>query len=119
MADFLGEANVVAARLTETTGEIGIVEVGGHLVRVPHRGHSVGAVRLAIRPDALRLADGTGAPGLDGRVLRAAFVGRLVEYAIETAVGELFAAVPGTEPAAAPGQAVRLTLGPRGLALVE
>jgi len=119
VADFLGEANVVAGKLTETAGELGLVEIGGHVVRVPHRGHAPGAVRLAIRPDAIRLADGGGGPGFPGRVLRAAFVGRVVEYAIETAAGELFAVVPATEDAVAPGASVRLALGPRGLALVD
>ena len=119
VADFLGEANVVAGKLTDTAGELGLVEIGGHVLRVPHRGHAPGAVRLAIRPDAIRLADGAGAPGLPGRVLRAAFVGRVVEYAIETAAGELFAVVPVTEAAVAPGASVRLALGPRGLALVD
>ena len=119
VADFIGEANIVTGRLTEATGDMGAVEIAGHVVRVPHRGHAPGAVRLAIRPDALRLDSGPAGVGLAGRVLRAAFVGRVVEYSIETAAGELFAVAPGTEPAVAPGQAVRLAVGPRGVALVD
>jgi iron(III) transport system ATP-binding protein len=119
VADFLGEANIVAGRLTEIAGDMGAVELAGHVVRVPHRGHAPGAVRLAIRPDAFRLAAGPDGAGLAGRVVRAAFVGRVVEYSIETAAGELFAVAPGTEPAVAPGQAVRLAIGPRGVAVVD
>jgi iron(III) transport system ATP-binding protein len=119
VADFLAEANIVPARLGETVGEMGVVDIAGHVTRVPHRGHAPGAVKVAIRPDALRIDPTPGAAGLAGRVLRAAFVGRVVEYAIETAAGELFVVAPGTEPAAAPGQTVGLTLAPRGVALVE
>ena len=119
VADFLGESNVVAARLTGIDGALGRVEVAGHVVRVPHRGRTIGAVRLAIRPDAIRLAGAADRAGLAGRVLRTAFVGRGVEYAIETPAGELFAVAFAVDPAIAPGQAVTLVLGPRGLALVD
>jgi iron(III) transport system ATP-binding protein len=119
VADFLAEANLVEGELLSRAGEDGNVEIGGHVVRVPHRGRTPGKVTVAIRPDAIRLRAPDGAPGLVGTILGAAFIGRVVEYALETPAGELFAIVPGTEAPLSVGQRVSLSLGPRGLALVE
>ena len=119
VADFLAEANIVAGRLVAVDGERGDVDVAGHVVRVPHRGHAVGAVTVAIRPDAVTIQAGGGAGTIGGRISRAAFVGRAVEYSIETAAGELFVVAPDVEGALAPGTPVGLSLSARGVALVE
>jgi iron(III) transport system ATP-binding protein len=117
VADFLAEANIVTGRLLAVHGEAGDVEIAGHVVRLPHRGHAPGEVAVAIRPDAITLR-AAGDVGMAGRVLRAAFVGRAVEYTIETGAGDLFAIAPAAETTFAPGDRMSLTLGPRGVALV-
>jgi len=119
VADFLGEANIVTGRVLAIAGGLAEVDVGGHVVRVPHRGHAVGTVAVAIRPDAVRLGAADGAGGIAGTVRTAAFVGRAVEYAIETAAGELFVVAPGMDAALPAGARVSLSLNPRGVALVE
>jgi iron(III) transport system ATP-binding protein len=118
VADFLAEANIVSGRLLAVAGDVADVEIAGHVARLPHRGHAPGAVAVAIRPDAIRV-HAAGGGGIAGRIARAAFVGRVVEYAIETAAGELLVIVPGMEAALPAGQRVTLSLGPRGVALVE
>jgi hypothetical protein len=45
--------------------------------------------------------------------------GRVVEYAIETAAGELLAIVPGMDAALLSGQSVSVSLSPRGVALID
>jgi len=119
VADFLAEANIVPGRLVAVAGASGDVEIAGQVVRVPHRGHAVGEVTVAIRPDAVRLHAADGPGTIAGRVLRAAFVGRAVEYAIETAAGELLVIVADAEAALPAGQRVSLSLSGRGVALVE
>ena len=119
VADFLAEANIVPGRLVAVAGASGDVEIAGQVVRVPHRGHAVGEVTVAIRPDAVRLHAADGPGTIAGRVLRAAFVGRAVEYAIETAAGELLVIVADADAALPAGQRVSLSLGARGVALVE
>jgi iron(III) transport system ATP-binding protein len=119
VADFLAEANIVDGQLRRVAGEMGEVDIAGHLVRMPHRGLPAGKVAVAIRPDAIRFQGSGCAGGIPGTVVRAAFVGRVVEYAVETAAGELLAIVPGTETALPPGAEVRISLSPRGVALVE
>ena len=119
VADFLAESNIVTGRLLAVAGDLGDVEIAGHIVRMPHRGHAVGAVTVAIRPDAIRLDATDGAAGVVARITRASFVGRVVEYAVETPAGELLAIVPATDGVVAPGQDVRVLLSLRGVALVD
>jgi iron(III) transport system ATP-binding protein len=119
VADFLAEANIVSGRLLAVDGERGEVDVAGHVVRIPHRGRPLGPVTVAIRPDAVTVRAGDGAGMLAGRVSRAAFVGRAVEYAIETAAGELFVVTPDAGAALEPGSPVSLSLSAGGVTLVE
>jgi hypothetical protein len=79
----------------------------------------VGEVAVAIRPDAIGVHATDEARGIAGRIVRAAFVGRVVEYAIETVAGELLVIVPGMEVALPAGQPVSLSLTSRGVALVD
>ena len=118
VADFLAEANIVRGWLLAVNGDAGDVDIAGYVVRVRHRGHAPGAVTVAIRPDAIRLHV-PGGGGIAGRIARAAFVGRVVEYAIETAAGELLAILPGIEAAFPADTDVSLSLTSRGVALVE
>jgi iron(III) transport system ATP-binding protein len=119
VAEFLAEGNIVAGRLVAVAGDVADVDLAGHVVRVRHRGQAVGAVTVAIRPDAIRIHGGDGADGIAGRVIRAAFVGRVVEYAIETRAGELLAIVAGMDVAFAPGRDVRVSFDARGITIVE
>ena len=119
VADFLAEANIVRGRLLAVAGELGEVEVAGHVVRVPHRGHSVGDVTVAIRPDAVRFQAPDAPGGIAARVVRVAFVGRAAEYSIETAAGELLVIVSDTSAVLSAAQNVSVSLSPRGVVLVE
>jgi iron(III) transport system ATP-binding protein len=119
VADFLAEANVVAGRLVAIAGELGDIEIAGQVVRVAHRGHTLGDVTVAVRPDAIRLHADDGTGKIPGRVSRSAFVGRVVEYAVDTPVGELFAVVADADEVWSPGQRVSVSLGPRGVAIVD
>jgi iron(III) transport system ATP-binding protein len=119
VADFLAEANIVEGHVLAVGGALAEVNIAGLLVRVPHRGRAAGAVAVAIRPDAIRVEALDGAGGIPGTVIRAAFVGRAVEYSIETPAGELLAIVPGAEPTLSAGARVSLSLSPHGVALVE
>ena len=118
VADFLAEANIVTGRLRSVAGAVGEVEIAGHVVTVPHRGRAVGEVIVEIRPDAIRLGP-PDAGGIAGTVVRAAFVGRAVEYGIDTPVGELLVIESGMEALHPVGERVSLALSPRGVALVE
>jgi iron(III) transport system ATP-binding protein len=91
VADFVGDSNLVDAELTARNGVAGQVRVGGVELRLPHRGAGVGPVKVAVRPESLRLsAAPPPGPALEGRVAKAAYLGTHMEYTVSTPVGELF-----------------------------
>jgi iron(III) transport system ATP-binding protein len=108
IADFMGEANVLAG---EVTGP-GRVTLGGVALGTVMRDHPPGPVQLAVRPEAVTLLPGgeQAEHGLPGRVQRAAFLGQTREYEIETPAGPLFVVTPAASPAFAPGEAVHCRL---------
>ena len=91
VADFVGDSNLVDAELTARNGVAGQVRVGGVELRLPHRGAGVGPVKVAVRPESLRLsATPPLGPALEGRLAKAAYLGTHMEYTVSTPVGELF-----------------------------
>jgi iron(III) transport system ATP-binding protein len=118
IADFMGEANVIACEVLGIYGNEAQIRVGGVEHRVPAGKAKPGAASLAVRPGAVTLTEGRG-PGLAGRILHSAYLGDHVEYEVETDVGTLFIvdqAVDRILPAASDA-----TLGfkTRGIALIN
>jgi iron(III) transport system ATP-binding protein len=119
VADFIGDANLVPAQLRRTDETMAIVTLGPLALSLPHRGAADGAVQVAIRPEALRIADGTqAAPRMAARVAKAAYLGDHMEYTMTTPVGELFLIDRAVTAPLAPGAAVDLTLGDHGITVV-
>ena len=119
IADFMGEANVVACEVLSVENGEARVRIAGVEHRVPAGSRAnPGAASLAVRPGAVTLAEGRG-KGLSGRILHSAYLGDHVEYEVETDVGTLFIvdhAVDRILPAASDA-----TLGfkPRGIAIID
>jgi iron(III) transport system ATP-binding protein len=91
VADFIGDANLVSGELGQLEGSLATVRLGSLDLRLPHRGAKAGPVKLAIRPESLRLAGSRpDFPALPGRVLKASYLGTHMEYTLKTEVGELF-----------------------------
>ncbi len=119
VADFIGDSNIVDAELLEAAGASARVRFGSAEFSVPSRGAAKGPVKLAVRPNALRIHAAKPAEGcVEGKVLKSSYLGKHLEYTIAVAGTELFAvdAEGGRPlPKAAP---VWLTLSPRGVAIV-
>ncbi len=119
IADFIGDANLVNAELTRVKGELAEVSIGGLLYSLPCRNFSPGDVRVAIRPDAIRLrAAATGAEGLPGNVRNATYLGNQIQYEVDCALGSLFVIDHRVDQAIAADTDVLIGFGDRGLALV-
>jgi len=119
IADFMGEANVVACEVLGVENGKARVRIAGveHSVPAGNR-EKLGVASLAVRPGAVTLSEGRG-EGLSGRVLHSAYLGDHVEYEVETDVGTLFIvdhAVDRILPAASDA-----TLGfkTRGIAIID
>ena len=112
VARFMGEAMLFDGQVLAD----GRVQLGP-LSWQPRRAVPVGAVRIAVRPEAWRLAshDEGGLPGL---VSKSAYLGATQELTIETAVGAVFVAWPKPEPVWTIGQALWLRLSGHGVSVL-
>ena len=114
VAGFMGEATRVRATLRRTDGTAGVVALGPLSLTLPHRGLADGEVDVAIRPEAIRLR----APGespLAGVVRKAAYLGNVMEYTVETVIGALFVVDSRVDRPLAAGSDVSVDLAPYGV----
>jgi iron(III) transport system ATP-binding protein len=120
VADFIGDANIVEATLEEARGDTAVVKLDALVLELPRRGASGRSVKLAVRPDAIRISEGAApGAGLSGRIGKASYLGTHVEYEVETPVGTLFVVERGRKVPLSPGAAVAVTLAPeRGVAII-
>jgi iron(III) transport system ATP-binding protein len=119
VADFIGDANIVAAELRRHDGEQAAVTLGGIVLVLPHNGAADGKVELAIRPEALQVILGTaGTNAIEGKVIAAAYLGTRVEYRLATAIGELFAIDRDVARPLASGSAVSVRFASTGITVI-
>ena len=116
VAGFMGDANRVRGTLTRRDDTRADVRMGPVSMLLPHRGLADGDVELAIRPEAVTLRDGAGA--LAGTVRKAAYLGGLMEYTLDTDVGALFVISTAVDRPFAPGTRVGVDLAEHGVVLV-
>ena len=119
VADFIGDANVVDAELVTCAGEIATVRAAGVEMSLPSRGNLPGPVKLAIRPDGLRLSrEAPNAPALPAHIVKAAYLGSHMEYTVQSALGALFVIDRVTADPLAAGRDVWLSLADNGITLI-
>ena len=123
VADFIGEANFLAARIVAVDGDARRVEVGPLTLTVAGGPGAPGPATLVVRPETIairpRHPGERAAEALAGEVERAAYLGTAGEYTVGTALGPLGVTDPvmadGLLP---PGTPVWLRFAPRGMALL-
>ncbi len=124
VAGFVGMSNLLPARVTERNGDrVTLVSDGGLAVHAHHHDLTPGErVDMLLRPEQLRVDDGTRASGvsLEGTLETSVFVGADRHLRIVTAGGERLTAlarhVAGErDPRLAPGDRVRVTYLPEGV----
>ncbi len=119
VADFIGDANLVACEIAAIDGEYARVRLGDLPLELPARGLAAGRALLAVRPQAVRLqAAGSDDPGLSGEVLKAAYLGSHMEYQVATPVGELFVIDGDVATPHPPGSRVAVGFATQGISLV-
>jgi iron(III) transport system ATP-binding protein len=88
VADFIGKANLLPARVVGVFSDRLDLEVLGRLCSVPsaNDAYRVGAsATLLVRPEAILLGECGREGGYPGRVRRTAYLGPLVEYDVDVA----------------------------------
>jgi iron(III) transport system ATP-binding protein len=117
VAGFMGDANRVRGVLSQRNGTHGAVTLGAVTLSLPHRGLPDGEVELSIRPEAIMLRP-SGTTLLSGTIRKAAYLGGLMEYTLDTGIGELFAVSMAVERPYAVGDGVAVELAQHGVVLV-
>jgi len=118
VADFVGDANIVAAEILRVEGDEAVVRIGAIETRLTSRALR-GDTVVAVRPEAIRLTAGGGSGGVEGEVVKATYLGSHIEYTVQSALGELFAIDTHVGRAFPEGSAVMITFAERGVTLVE
>ncbi|MEQ5775067.1 ABC transporter ATP-binding protein [Thalassospira sp. NFXS8] len=121
IADFIGDANLVQGEVYAVNGDMADVDIGGERVTLRQRAHGIGAVEVAVRPDAVRLSDGAAGAqmSLKGNVTHATYLGSAMHYTVQCAVGELFVIDGRIDTPIKAGSEVGIGFAARGLALVS
>jgi iron(III) transport system ATP-binding protein len=117
VAGFMGDANRVHGTLVRRDATHGDVQLGAVTLSLPHRGLPDGPVEVSIRPEAIELRRAGDAP-LEGAVRKAAYLGGLMEYSLDTDIGELFVVSIAVERPLAVGTAVGIALANHGVVVI-
>jgi iron(III) transport system ATP-binding protein len=115
VADFIGEANLLACQIVSVDGDMATIEIGGHRHALPARGLSPGNATLAVRPSRLRI--GTK-EGFAATVAKATYVGVRMEYTLTGDFGQVFAVHDDVDAPMEPGTEIRLGLADKGPVLL-
>ncbi len=113
VADFIGDATMLAAtvrRLDETMAE---ARVGGAVVQLRHFGLATDGLELAVRPQGFRLRPGEPQPGeIAGTVTKCAYLGSHMEYEVrlDPLQREVFVIDADVAAPIAPGTAVGVSI---------
>lgn len=117
VADFIGEANLIACEIVAVRGEEAEIDLAGYRHRLASRGLPPGPARIAVRPSRMRVLKGAG-EGVAAVVDKATYVGSRMEYTITAAFGTIFAVIDDVADPLRPGDAVTLSFAASGPVLL-
>jgi iron(III) transport system ATP-binding protein len=117
IAGFMGDANRVRGTLARRDATRAVVRLGTVALELPHRGLPDGEVEVAIRPEAITFTT-TGDGLLTGSIRKATYLGGLIEYTVDTAIGALFAVAITADGAPVAGDDVGVRLAQHGVIVI-
>ena len=115
VADFIGEANLLACRIVTVEEGTATIEIEGYLHRLPARGLKPGAATLAVRPSRILIGTDEGIPAT---VAKATYVGVRMEYTLTGGFGQVFAVHDEVDSPLEPGAEIRLAFAEKGPVLL-
>lgn len=115
VADFIGEANLLACNIISVDGDMATIEIEGYRHTLPSRGLSPGAATIAVRPSRLVIDAGDGVPAT---VAKATYVGVRMEYTLTGEFGQVFAVHENVDTPLEPGTEVRMGFAAKGPVLL-
>ena len=118
VADFIGEANIFECQIESVAGTVATVAVGPVSLRLPARGRSPGAAKLAARPGRLEIHPAGTRESIPGRLEKATYVGSHLEFVVVCEFGEVFVVSDEVDSPLATGQEIGLKFAARGPVLI-
>ncbi len=115
VADFIGEANLLACQIISVDGDEATIEIEGYRHTLPSRGLPEGTATVAIRPSRLVIGSEQGIPAT---VAKATYVGVRMEYTLTGAFGQVFAVHDDVDAPLEPGTEVRMGFADKGPVLL-
>ena len=93
------------------------MRLGAVTLTLPHRGLADGGVEVSIRPEAIDVrADGAGP--IKGTIRKASYLGGLMEYSLDTEIGDLFVVSTAVERPWSAGTQVGIALADHGVVVI-
>ncbi|MFA3920391.1 ABC transporter ATP-binding protein [Ruegeria hyattellae] len=89
IADFIGDANLAACEIKVVANGLASVQMDGLTYQVPAGCLSKGAAKMVLRPHHLHLHS-PNQPGIKGEISYASYLGKEVQYTVESPLGDLF-----------------------------
>ncbi|MFO1323843.1 MAG: ABC transporter ATP-binding protein [Burkholderiales bacterium] len=117
VATFMGDANRVRGTLSRRDATHADVALAGLVLDLPHRGLPDGDVELSIRPEAIEIV-ADGAAAWHATVRKAAYLGGVIEYTLDTPAGPLFALSTAVDQPRAVGSTVGVSLATHGVVAI-
>ena len=118
IADFMGEANVIACDIVGIEGDHATINIEGLVHRIAGKNVAIGPAQLAIRPNAITLAPRAAGGSFNGQITHAAYLGDHVEYEVKTSSATLFVVDPAVGQVLEPSTEVTISLRDRGIAII-
>jgi iron(III) transport system ATP-binding protein len=117
VAGFMGDANRVRGTLRRRDATVGDVKLGPLTLSLPHRGLPDGEIEVAIRPEAIDFRP-EGSEGIPATVRKSAYLGQLMEYTLETGLGDLFVISTAVDKPLPVGHVLAIGLANHGVVVI-
>ncbi len=115
VADFIGEANLLACQIVTVDDGMATIEIEGYRHVLPARDLDPGPATIAVRPSRLVIGADRGVPAT---VAKATYVGVRMEYTLTGEFGQVFAVHDDVEAPLEPGTRVHMGFASKGPVLL-
>ena len=115
VADFIGEANLIACEIVDLQEDDATITIGRYRYRLPSRGLPLGPATLAVRPSRIVLG---ASDGIAATVAKATYVGERMEYTLTGDFGQVFAVLDDVDDPLEPGSHTTMGFARKGPVLL-
>ena len=115
VADFIGEANLLACEIVSVESGRATIQIDGYQHVLDARGLSLGPATIAVRPSRIVI---NGESGVTATVAKATYVGVRMEYTLIGDFGQVFAVHDEVDDPLVPGTEVKMAFAAKGPVLL-